>query len=414
MREQRPRAGGARRSRLTGVKTLAGGVLLLLAISLMAAAFFVLSPAGTGVSASFIHAQPGSIPWNTRDRLNILLLGVDSSSGHPSRTDAMVIASFDPRSRSIGLVSIPGNLWVTVPGYGQARVSEAYADGGPRLSQLVVESITHVPIPYYVASGYDSFRQIVDALGGITMTVPRSVPHVDRALHIVPGIQHMDGAAALAYVRMPGPDSVGDVGRMGRQRQMLVALKAQALQPQTLFRVPGLVNALGGQIATNFPYNQLPDLAHDLMLVPRSSIRTAELDRADSAVTNYSSNGADVLLPDWQHIRSIVQAMFPDPTLGTRGEVEILNGSGIVGQATSLAQWLRLSNLGIRGVGSASSYNYAHTEVTVSSSASAHNLHVARSVAALLQAPLVTRSVWRSRAPVTVIIGRDYQDLSQQ
>jgi len=330
----------------------------------------------------------------------MLLMGAGSHAGQPVRTDTMIIASYSPPERSLTFLSIPGNLWVTVPGFGQARVSEAYGDGGPRLALLTVESVTHIPIPYYALVDSGSFKQLVDALGGVSVRV------AGRA-------RLLDGAGALQYA-VPSRDPQGSPDLMQRQLRLLLQLKRQAAQPQIFFQIPAIVGALGGSVSTNVPYDQIPGLAHMVMGVPAGRTHLAMLDTANATVTGYSADGENVLLPDPQHIRSLVRGVFPDPQVSRDAAVDVLNGSGLLGAAATTAAWLRQADVRVASVASADSFNYPHTYVLVRRGASDAATHLSQTIAALMQAPLIRPSTWTSRRPVVVILGRDFQDPSQQ
>jgi hypothetical protein len=134
---------------------------------------------------------------------------------------------------------------------------------------------------------------------------------------------------------------------------------------------------------------------------------------SNNTVTSYVTNGQQVLLPDWDHIRLLAQRLVPVATVRRGQGVQILNGNGVLGQAASLAQWLSQARIPIIGYSSASSFGYAHTEVVLNRTARG-DAPLARSVAALLQAPLISALVPQSKAPVVVIIGHDFQDPTQQ
>jgi hypothetical protein len=318
----------------------------------------------------------------------------------------MIIASFDPSSRSIDMLSIPGNLWVTIPGYGQAEIAEAYNDGGARLALLTVESVTHVPIPYFALIDPGTAGKLIDALGGVSLpNRPAIRPKVKP--------RHLDGAGLLAYLAPRRTQSSGAPAVMRREQKILMMLRTQAIQPEISFQLPTIVTTLGGAIPSNFPYNEVPDLARLLGSVPPSHVHTAVLRPSNNTVTPYLTSGRQVLLPDWDHIRLLAQRLVPLGPGQRAGKVEVLNGNGVQGQAASLARWLTQDRIRISGYDSADSFGYAHTEV-VMNTAVAHDEQLARTMAALLQAPLVSAAVPKSRAPVVVIIGHDFQDPTQQ
>jgi hypothetical protein len=202
---------------------------------------------------------------------------------------------------------------------------------------------------------------------------------------------------------------------MWRQQQLLVAIQRQIEQPQSFFQIPAIVNELGGSsVDTNFPYDQVQQLARALLSLPHAHLHGSVLDRRNHAVTPYGGDQQNVMLPAWQNIRSIAQHLFGPVRLALRGGVEVLNGAGQAGQAASLADWLRQANVTVRGYDSASSFGYAHTQVVVNNPTVAGAVPVAHAIAALLQAPVVEHRVWKPAAPVVVIIGHDFQDPNQE
>lgn len=403
MRVESARAGSAYRARLGCGAALLTGIAVFVVVSLVAAVLFVLSAGGTSGAASFIRSQPGALPWNGKQRLTVLLLGQSASSG---ATNGMMLVSVDPTTRTLSLLSIPANLWVSIPGYGQDRISQAYADGGPRLALLTAESVTHVPIPYYAVVDSGALRTMIDDVGGITL---RRAGRGGRG-------RHLSGAAALAYLAR---GSKGGPGAMWREHNILLALGAQTQQPQIVFQIPTVVNSLGGHVPTNFPYSQVPVLIHLLGSIHGTRLQRGVLDTANGAVAG-AAGTTGVLVGDWVRIAAVARRFIPTPGLGAGPAVDVLNGSGASGEAAGLAQWLQESGVPVSGYASADSSDYPHTEVIVSRRAGSHLWQKAQDIATLLQAPLVRRGAGGgspkggAASPIVVLIGHDFHDLTQQ
>ena len=138
---------------------MVSGLALILVVSAVASGIFLLAPSNP-VSASFIRAQPGSVPWNGKQLLNVLFLGLDDSRSHAT---ALAVASYNPQQREVRILPLPPSMWVSIPGFGQDRIANAYTDGGPRLSLLTAESVTRTVIPYYMALDSSTFRQLGDS-----------------------------------------------------------------------------------------------------------------------------------------------------------------------------------------------------------------------------------------------------------
>ncbi len=370
------------------------GVGLVLLVSALAAAGFFLSPSNQA-AASFIRAQPGSISWNGKGRLNVLFLGL---TARRTATSDLAVASYDPRRNTVRLLSLPPSLWVSIPGFGQDRIADAYADGGPRLALLTVQSVTRTIIPYYVALDPATFSRLVDGYGGLSLARGGRRP------------AHLDGAAALGYMAAGPSGRIGEPERMRRDAIIASAVKEAAVQPTNILQIVSLINSMAADIRTNFPYSQVPPLVQRLKA---AVIQPSVLDESSADVTQYRSSSGSVLLPDWQRITSTTRALFPRRGLHS-GAVQVLNGSGVLGQAEALASWLPGMGIHVAGFGSADSFKYSHTLVVVNSASPARDVSLAHSLSAILQAPTVTQSVHGTRAPVVVILGRDYQDLTQQ
>lgn len=379
---------------------LATAVTVFLVVSLVSTALFLLAPAGNNAAASFLRPQPGSLRWDQHERITVLIMGTTSRASSAASTEMMTVASFDPLSRSLTLLSIPSTLWVTIPGFGQAPVSDAYADGGPRLALLTVEGLTRVAIPYYLLLNADALQHLVDDVGGLSVRVN--------------GRSHrMDGEATARYIAAPSSDQPSDVDRMRRELLLLSALGHALSQPQTFLQLPTIINTLGGTIPTNVPYDQIPALVRAVSAVHPDRVHLAMMDYADAAVTRYT--GAEqVLLPDPQHVHTLAQRLFPDFQLRHAPAIDVFNGGEVPGQAANVAAWLRGAGVRVQTVASANSFNYSHTQVLLRPSAVSSAMHLARVVAAVLQAPLVYGSAPGSHSPVAVIIGHDFQDPAQQ
>lgn len=178
---------------------------------------------------------------NAGDAVNILLLGSDSrvSAGDPAqwatgaqRTDAIMLLHLPADRKGAYLMSIPRDSWVKVPGQGTAKVNAAFSWGGPTLMVRTVEQLTGVRINHLAIVDFDGFKQITDALGGVTITVPKTVSSSQGTIKA--GTYTMDGETALTYVRqrynLPG----GDFDRVKRQQNWIRAVMVKLMSQGTL------------------------------------------------------------------------------------------------------------------------------------------------------------------------------------
>src|SRR5918998_965171 len=176
-----------------------------------------------------------------------VLLGSDARAGEASRSDTIVVAKAGG-----GMLAVPRDTLVGIPGVGEDKINAAFAVGGPELTVKTLENLTGLPINNYVVVHFDGVEDIVNALDGITLDVeqPIEVGIEGRRVSIPAGTQTLDGAEALAYVRYRGGPTA-DIGRIGRQQTFLQALAREATSPAKLPRLPATARAVWRNIETN-------------------------------------------------------------------------------------------------------------------------------------------------------------------
>lgn len=158
-------------------------------------------------------------------------LGTGSTAGQ--RTDTIMLVSVPPGGKP-ALISLPRDSYVPVPGHGQDKINAAFAFGGPKLLEQTVEQSTGLRIDGYLEVGFGGFVNVIDALDGIRMCLPKAIKDSDSHLDLPKGCQTLGGTEALGYVRMRKADPRGDLGRVERQRAMLAAVATKAASPATV------------------------------------------------------------------------------------------------------------------------------------------------------------------------------------
>lgn len=195
--------------------------------------------------------------------MDILILGLDArpGEGFATRTDSIILLGVDPGRVRVSMLSIPRDLFIDVPGYGLQRINTVNAIGeqaqpgsGPALLSSGIEQDFGIGVDRYIRLNFDGFVQLVDAVGGITIEVERTI--VDNAyplpdgsttsIRFDPGMQVMDGETALIYARTRHSDD--DYARAGRQQQVIMALSRKLINPLYL---PGALAALTRSVDTN-------------------------------------------------------------------------------------------------------------------------------------------------------------------
>lgn len=374
---------------------------------------------------SYFSGLPGPIAslfrmGKSQDIVNVLVLGTDSGINEAHRTDTMLLFSIDQRDGSVGVLSIPRDTRVQIPGRrGFDRVNAAHAHGGPKLAVRTVEQLLAVPIDYYVRIDFQGFEAIIDTLGGVVIDVERPMYYVDRAqgleINLKAGVQLLNGKDALNYVRYRG-DSLGDValidpvqgvvgGRVERQLKFVRALLAQALNAKNLLQAPALIAQLRGSVDANIPTDEAMRLLNRMKDLKTGQLVTAVLPGEPQTV-----GGASYWVPDEPKLREIVNKLVIRRHDMVR--VEVLNGNGMSGAAAEAADLLRRKGFEVVAVGNADRFDYAETAViprrgdmtTASQVAEALGGRVVGTGGSGSQPP-----VYSNDADVTVIIGRDYQ-----
>lgn len=176
-----------------------------------------------------------------------VLLGSDARADEASRSDTIVVAKAGG-----GMLAVPRDTLVEIPGVGEDKINAAFATGGPQLTVETLEELTGLSIGNYVVVDFGGVEEIVNALGGITINVEEPISYTleGRPVSIPAGTQELDGPQALAYVRYRG-DPTADIGRIGRQQRFLQALAAESTSPSKLPRLPATARAVWRNIDTN-------------------------------------------------------------------------------------------------------------------------------------------------------------------
>jgi len=176
-----------------------------------------------------------------------VLLGSDARAGEASRSDTIVVTKAGG-----GMLAVPRDTLVDIPGVGEDKINAAFASGGPDLTVETLENLTGVRLGDYVVVHFGGVEEIVDALGGITLEVdkPIRVGIDGRRVYIPAGTQELDGLQALAYVRYRGGPTAY-IGRIGRQQKFLRELARESTSPAKLPRLPATARATWRNIDTN-------------------------------------------------------------------------------------------------------------------------------------------------------------------
>ncbi|ARD49002.1 LCP family protein [Sporosarcina sp. P33] len=200
-----------------------------------------------------------------KDNVSILLIGVDESEARlereeHGRSDALVLATLNPKAKSIKLVSIPRDSYVYIPQvHYKDKITHAHAYGGTKASIDTVEELFDIPVNYYVKMNFNAFIDVVDALGGVEVEVPYERIEKDEndknAIHLMPGLQRLDGRHTLALARTRKLDN--DIERGKRQQMILQAMIKEATSLTSITKYGDVINALGENMKTDMTSKQM-------------------------------------------------------------------------------------------------------------------------------------------------------------
>ena len=244
------------------------------------------------------------------NRINILILGIDARPGEENygRSDTIILSTILPLRGSVRALSIPRDLWVTIPGYGENRINTAHffgeleaAGNGPNAAMKAIQHNFGVKPQYFLRIRFDGFREFIDALGGIDVEIPRHMSGYPAGVH------HLDGEKALALARdRSGSD---DFFRMERGQIVIRSVIKHTLKPTHWPRLFAALPVLPKMIDANIPFWQYPRIALVMLRAGSDGIDTKAITR-DMITPFTTDGGANVLLPNWDLILPVVQEMF--------------------------------------------------------------------------------------------------------
>ncbi|MDP1715927.1 MAG: LCP family protein [Anaerolineales bacterium] len=243
-------------------------------------------------------------------RTNILLLGTDDSPGRGSlgRTDSILLTTIVPFKPYIGILSIPRDLWVFIPGVGEQRINTAYffaeaenAGSGTKAAMETIKANFNVNVAYYMLIRMTGLVESIDALGGVDIRLETFMGGYE------PGVHHLDGADALAFVRERATGS--DFARMQRGQILLTAILDKLFNLSNLPQLPSFALSLTRVIDTNIPMWQWPRLIVALLRAFLIGLDSRTI-TPDMVIPFQTSGGAQVLAPKWEEINPVIVDMF--------------------------------------------------------------------------------------------------------
>lgn len=421
------------------------GLLLLVGIVAFGVRFFMDIARATGSKNPFaaLGALQRAPLKNENGRVNILVAGnsVDDT-GHngATLTDSIMILSIDTKKKTGMILSVPRDLWVSIPGKGHSKINAAYTYGGMNTLKEVIEDDLGVPIHYTALVNYTAFKDLVDAVGGITITIKSSdsrgiydssldwTSRTCCALAKYPnGKVTLNGKQALnlARARGEGKGSYGfaqaDFTRTEHQRQMLVAILEKIQTTSTLsnpVKISNIVSAIGTNVTTDIEAKEIQSFYYYAKDIDPSKVDSYNINtlkgEGTTMLTGYTTaDGQSALIPaagadDFTDIAAQIQNIFnATPVTREAAKVVVLNGTDTVGLARTHAT--ALTKLGMNVVFQGNATTQAKTTIIDNSAGKKPN-----TIAALKKKYSVTTTVKDAAlsatypgAEIIVVLGQD-------
>ncbi len=226
-------------------------------------------------------------------------------------SDVMLLIRFSPEKKKMVTLSIPRDTRVEVEGHGVQKINAANVDGGPALTAKTVSNLlSGVGIDRYVRINVLGVGKLIDALGGVTVYVPKDMKYRDDSQHLYinlkAGKQHLNGDQALQLLRFRH-DALGDIGRIQRQQMVMRALMDQSLNPNTLAQLPKILDVVKEHIDTNLTVEELVALMGFGVRTNHSNMHMLMVPGRFSDKREFDSS---YWLPDSQHINSLMAQHF--------------------------------------------------------------------------------------------------------
>jgi LCP family protein required for cell wall assembly len=345
--------------------------------------------------------------WDGASRINILFFGLDYrdwvAAEGPPRTDTMIVFTVDPVAKTAGMLSVPRDMWVNIPGFGYGRINMAYPSGegaklpggGPELARKTVEQFLGVPIHYYAQVDFMTFVEFIDFIGGVDPWVEENLVldiiggGKDKVRVNCCGYRHMNGARTLAYARTR-KTSGGDIDRAHRQQLVIYAIQKKVFSaevfPKLIQNAPAIYAQFQSGIHTNMAFEDAVKLA---MLGRDISPKGLDMQVIDTSMVTLENvvlggENASVMKPRADLIRILRDQFFSGGALSPRAvpygskdvnliaqamrseeaRVRIMDGTFTPGLDQRAGAWFQSQGLTVTEVGAAPEA-YSSTQVII-------------------------------------------------
>jgi LCP family protein required for cell wall assembly len=406
---------------------------------------------------------PSAKSWDGSNRVTALFMGLDyrdwEDGNGASRTDSMMLVTYDPATNTAGMLSIPRDLWVAIPGFGEAKINTAYylgetnniPGGGPALAVQTVEQFLSIPIDFYAQVDFNAFVKFIDSLGGLDMKIREPItidplgPGNTKTLE--PGTQTLTGAETLAYARQRHTDH-GDIDRAQRQQDVLIAIRNQILNlnmlPGLISKSPQMYADVASGLRTNMTLSQVVKIAIAAINVPKENIKQAVIG-VDETELSVSYDGQSILLPYMDKIiekrdlifggantsavnkttnavpssdqtgAQTVQAIQPTAVedfgaelASENARIVVLNGTSTEGLANRFKEYLEASNIHVQGTGNVDP-GYSGIYL-INHTGKEHTIKFLSQMMNVPETKILNQAMSTNDADIELIIGENWQN----
>ncbi|MEW6225007.1 MAG: LCP family protein [Chloroflexota bacterium] len=406
------------------------------------------------ISSDAVGTQAATLPpWDGKERLNILLVGVDQRQGERTfNTDTLIVVSVDPVTGQVAMFQVPRDMVdVPVPANAQRVWGSVYrgkinswfmqnrgredlwpgqtaqARGFNSLKALLGE-LYGLEIPYYVMVNFQGFREVVDTVGGVQINVQIPVAESTypagagylRRVYIPAGPQHMTGSEALIYARSRHRAQGGDFDRGRRQQRVLISLKDQMNARAVMANLDSLVRTLSQSVKTDIKTGDVARLLSLADSVDTKNVRSYVFAPPFYATEYPSSDRGYIITPRIARIRSAVREAFSlsaeqlalrERLAAEEAQVWVLNASGRNGLATRVADYLAYDGLEASAPARGQGPDAARTKIVVYNGAEAGMTETIAYLERVLGAKATVATDPDVTADIVVTLGRDAPNL---
>jgi LCP family protein required for cell wall assembly len=338
--------------------------------------------------------------WDSGSRVTLLFIGLDErdweeGQGAP-RSDTMILFTIDPISKTAGMLSVPRDMWVNIPGFGYSRINTAYSSGegnklpggGPGLAVKTVEQFIGVPIQYYAQVDFNAFEEAIDAMGGLYMCIDKKIlidPIGPKPpVKIGNECRSYWGYEILGYARNRKTEG-GDVDRANRQQQVVMALVDQVFSPENfpemVSKAPKIYEEAESGLRTNLTFDDALKLGVLLSQIPKENIKRGVIDYSMVTLDNVTLAGqnASIFKPIPDKIRVLRDEIFsaagPLTPLATgdpvalmqedAARVRVVNGTYTEGLPERTGNYLLAQGMQVVEAGGYADRQYDRTTIVV-------------------------------------------------